>query len=300
MKIISIGEVLWDVIGDEEHPGGAPFNFAAHARRLGHEVFFVSAVGKDLRGEKILDSMAETGLSTCYVRSVKNQPTGVVTVTVDSSGQPDYVIHRPAAYDFPRLTQPEVEELLSPLPIWIYYGTLQQTSSAAHDLTMSLLRSGRDARRFYDVNLRRGCYTPELVRELMAEATVIKLNQQEVGEIANMFGDSYPAVSTLEDFCRRYTAQFEWEAICVTRGDQGCAVLMGGRYVESPAYPVRVIDAVGAGDAFSAAFVHGFSANWEPAEIADFANRVGAVVASRPGAIPNWTTEEALQLKQKE
>lgn len=186
MKIISIGEVLWDVIGDREYLGGAPFNFAAHAKRLGHEVFFVSAVGEDPRGEKILDRMAEIGLSTRYVCSAKDQPTGVVTVTVDSSGQPDYVIHRPAAYDFPQLTQPEAEELLFPLPAWIYYGTLQQTSCAAHDLTMRLLRSGQDAHRFYDVNLRRGCYTPELVRELMAQATVLKLNQQEVGEIANM------------------------------------------------------------------------------------------------------------------
>jgi fructokinase len=297
MKIISMGEVLWDVIGNAEHPGGAPFNFAAHAKRLGHEVLLVSAVGIDERGRRILNRMEEIGLSTRYVHSAKDHPTGVVTVTVDSSGQPDYVIHRPAAYDFPQLTHSEAETLLFPSPDWIYYGTLQQMSSAAHDLTMSLLRSGRDSRRFYDLNFRRGCYTPELVRELMTQATVLKLNQQEVGELSRMFGDSYPS---LEHFCRSYVEQFQWEAICVTRGDQGCAVLMGDRYVESPAYSVHVVDTIGAGDAFSAAFVHGFSANWEAAQIADFANRVGGVVASSPGAIPSWTIADALRLSQKE
>src|SRR5437660_955546 len=150
MKIISIGEVLWDVIGDAEHPGGAPFNFAAHAKRLGHEVFFVSAVGKDARGERILNRMAEIGLSTRYVHLSEGHSTGLVTVTVDSAGQPDYVIHRPAAYDFPQLAQAEVEELLSPAPAWIYFGTLQQMSRVAHDLTLALLGPAWNAHRFYD------------------------------------------------------------------------------------------------------------------------------------------------------
>ena len=50
MRIVSIGEILWDVIGQAEHLGGAPLNFAAHAHKLGHEVFLVSAVGDDERG----------------------------------------------------------------------------------------------------------------------------------------------------------------------------------------------------------------------------------------------------------
>jgi fructokinase len=68
VRIVSIGEVLWDVIGDKEYLGGAALNFAAHAARLGHTVFFVSAVGKDERGRRVLERMAELGLSTRYVR----------------------------------------------------------------------------------------------------------------------------------------------------------------------------------------------------------------------------------------
>ncbi len=296
MKIISIGEVLWDVIDDTEHAGGAPFNFAVHARQLGHEVCFVSAVGKDQRGQRILDKMAEFGLSARYLHS-SDYATGVVTVNVDSSGQPDFTIHRPAAYDFPQLDDAEKESLLAPPPDWIYFGTLLQTSKQAHELTQSLLNSYGSARRFYDVNLRRGCYTPELVRELMTQATMLKLNFQEAVEIARMFDDSF---STLESFCRIYMERFNFKAICVTRGDQGCAIYMNGHYAEFHGYPVDVTDTVGAGDAFSAAFVHGLSMNWEPAQIADFANRVGALVASLPGATPRWTIKEALQLKQKE
>jgi fructokinase len=285
MKIISIGEVLWDVIGEAEHAGGAPFNFAAHALQLGHEVLFLSAVGNDHRGSRILDRMKDIGLPATYVRS-NDYPTGVVTVTTDSRGQPDYVIHRPAAYDFPGLRQAEINELWSPAPDWIYYGTLLQTSEPAYELTTALLTAARNAHRFYDVNLRRGCYTPALVEELMTQATVLKLNLQEAGEMANMFGRSF---SSLENFCRSYAEQFHFEAVVVTRGESGCAIFMNDRYAEFPGYPVTVVDTVGAGDAFSAAFVHGFSAHWEPAQIADFANRVGALVAGRTGAIPRWT-----------
>ena len=82
----------------------------------------------------------------------------------------------------------------------------------------------------------------------------------------------------------------------MTLGERGCAILAGGRYVESAGHPVDVVDTVGAGDAFSAAFMHGLSLQWPASEIAYFSNRVGALVASRHGAIPDWTLEEAVSL----
>ena len=103
MRIVSIGEVLWDVIGDKEYLGGAALNFAAHATRLGHTVFFVSAVGKDARGQRVFERMAELGLSTRYVHQVATHPTGVVTVKLEGAGVPQFTLHHPAAYDSPEL-----------------------------------------------------------------------------------------------------------------------------------------------------------------------------------------------------
>jgi fructokinase len=100
----------------------------------------------------------------------------------------------------------------------------------------------------------------------------------------------------IEAFCRQGSARYGWKAVGVTLGDRGCAVLADGHYVEAAVHPVDVVDTVGAGDAFAAAFMHGLSLNWPAAEIASFANRVGALVASRHGAIPDWTLEEAVKL----
>jgi fructokinase len=78
-------------------------------------------------------------------------------------------------------------------------------------------------------------------------------------------------------------------------GNRGCAILANGNYVEAAGNPIEVADTVGAGDAFAAAFMHGLSSNWPLAEVAAFSNRVGALVASRHGAIPEWTLEEAVK-----
>jgi len=295
VNIISIGEVLWDVVGQTEHLGGAPFNFAAHLARLGHEVRFISAVGADPRGRRILESMPRIGLSPRYVSQLEAYPTGAVTVTLDDAGQPRFVIHRPAAYDFPRLNDAQLAELFS-LPVdWIYFGTLLQMSPEAKRLTMRLLDAGRGTRRFYDVNLRAGCYEPELVRELMSRATIVKLNHEEVREVARMCGQ--PSGS-LEEFCRNYSRRFGWEGVCVTRGVDGCVALVGGEYVEAEGYVVDAVDTVGAGDAFAAAFLHGLGSGWPAPRIADFANRVGALVASQPGAIQPWSVAEAEALRK--
>jgi fructokinase len=293
VKIVSIGEVLWDVIGSAEHLGGAPFNFAVHARKLGHEVLFVSAVGTDERGDRILERMAGLGLSTRFITRVKDYPTGTVTVTLDAMGQPSYVIHRPAAYDFPSPSHGDLEAIFSPQPDWIYFGTLQQMSREAKQLIMTLLEAGHNVRRFYDINLRANSYEPSLVHELMSHATVLKLNDQEVSQIQEMLGRPR---GSLEEFCRSSAHEFGCESVCVTRAAKGCALLINGNYLEAAGYPAKIADAVGAGDAFAAALLHGMGCGWPPTQIADFANRVGALVASRPGAIPDWTIQEAMAL----
>jgi fructokinase len=296
MTIVSIGEILWDVFERGEHLGGAPFNFAAHAARLHHTVFFVSAVGVDERGRLALERAAELGLSTRYIRRVPEQETGVVSVAVDPAGQPSFTIHRPAAYDFPRLSAEDLQELCAQRPDWIYFGTLHQMSGQARELSRRLMEASPRARRCYDVNLRVNSYEPALVRELMGLATLVKLNEEEARLTEQMFGRS---PGSLEQFCRSFAREFGWEGACVTRGAQGCALLLGGEYLEAPGYQVQVADTVGAGDAFAAALIHGLGAGWGALEIADFANRVGALVASRSGAIPAWTMEEVRALSRE-
>ena len=296
MNVISIGEVLWDIVGQEEHLGGATFNFSAHLSRLGHSVSFVSAVGSDELGQKVIDSMSPLGLTTDYLGIDKDHPTGTASVALAGDGQPKFVLHRPAAYDFPQLTGAQCDRLFSRPVDWIYFGTLHQIYPQARQLTKDLLDRALGARRFYDVNLRSDGYTPTLIQQLISQATIVKLNHEEVEAIALMLGSRH---GSLEEFCRAYADLYKWTGVCVTRGSLGCTVLLNGQYIEASGYPVQVVDTVGAGDAFAAAFLHGLGNGWSTLHIADFANRVGALVASRRGAIPDWTIAEANALETK-
>lgn len=289
MRLISIGEILWDVIGGEEHLGGALLNLSVHASRLGHDVSLVTAVGVDQRGDRALEAMSGLGLSIDMVQRSDEWPTGIVTVTVADDGQPEFEIHRPAAYDSIKLDTSALERLAAWNADWVCYGTLLSMYPRGRNVLFDTMDALPRARRFYDVNLRPKSFTPELVLALLGRATVVKLNQDEVHSLEVMFHGS---TRTVEDFCRDHVARFGWEAVCVTRGELGCAILARDQYVEVLGYGVQVADTVGAGDAFSAAFLHGLNAGWPAAQIGDFANRLGALVASRSGGAAPWTIEE--------
>ena len=291
MRIVSVGEILWDVIGDREYLGGAPLNFAAHARQLGHEVFLLSAVGEDDRGRRALQGLRERGISTEFVQLVHGKDTGIAEVELDTDGKPMFRIVRPAAYDFVELSSEQLRRLTELRPNWVYFGTLYHTSGQALASTLNLLEAAPTARRFYDVNLRNGDWSLAVVEQLSGQANVVKLSESEA-ESLDAGVNAGDQGSSVEDFCRRWSEQYGCETICVTYGERGCAVFRDGVYCEIPGFKVEVTDTVGAGDAFSAAFLHGMAQGWDAHLTGSFANAVGALVASRQGATPEWHIEE--------
>ena len=272
MTIVSIGEILWDIFPDSSRLGGAPFNFAVNAHRLGHRALFLSAVGDDELGHAAIAQAARLGLETEFIQIVPGAATGRVVVQLDSAGQPDFTIHRPAAYDHLSIGPAEFEPIAAAGPKWIYFGTLFQMDPQARAQVKWLRSQLSRAQCFYDVNLRRGGNTADLVRELCAGAACVKVNHEEAR--------LYPACDS-----------DAWAA-AITRAENGCSVRIGQDRADCAGYRVNVVDAVGAGDAFSAAFLHGIHQGWSAARTGDFANRLGALVASRAGGTPEWSLDE--------
>jgi len=279
------------VIGEEEHLGGAPLNFAAHAQKLGHEVFPLSAVGADERGCRTLDRLRQRGMSTEFVHVLPGKPTGTAEVELDMAGKPTFRIVRPAAYDFVELGERELKAIRDLKPDWVYFGTLYHISGQALSSTAKLLRAVPSAKRFYDVNLREGNWNLHAIEQLSSHATVVKLSDSEAESLdANV--DTSGENGSIESFARRWKERFQCDIMCITFGERGCAIFKDNRFTRVPAFRVEVADTVGAGDSFSAAFVHGLEQGWDPQQIGRFANAVGATVASRAGAIPDWNVAE--------
>jgi fructokinase len=300
LRIVSVGEILWDVIGDNEYLGGAPLNFAAHSQRLGHEVFPLSAVGADARGRKAIEILQGRGMSTEFIQVLSDKPTGTAEVFLDMEGKPTFRINRPVAYDFVDLCDDELKRIASLKPDWIYMGTLYHMSAQALDSTRRLLKAVPHARRFYDVNLREGHWSLHTVEQLTALSTVTKLSDSEAESLDASVDASEGPGDSIEQFCRRWCGRYKCKTMCVTFGPRGCAILKDGKYTTTPGFHVTVADTVGAGDAFSAAFVHCLSKGMDTKAIGECANAVGAVVASRAGAIPEWNIEEAHTLMKEQ
>jgi fructokinase len=287
--IVAIGEVLWDIFPESLRLGGAPLNFAAHAKRLGYDAVLVSALGGDELGERAAGEIAALGLPMRLVGRSANHPTGTAVVCIGSGGQVDFRIMRPAAYDEIRLSTEELLSLSALGPAWIYYGTLFASSPNGQETLGQLWNALPQASRFYDVNLRDGLDTAAVIPQLLSAADVVKLNESEAQVISRQFD----LPGSIEAFCRQASKRFGWRGVAVTLGERGCVVLYRGEFAAADGLSVEVADTVGAGDAFSAAFLHGLIHDWPAAEIAGFANRVGALIASRPGAIPAWDLAEA-------
>jgi len=286
VKALSCGEILWDIIRGQAHLGGASFNLAAHLARCGARSFLVSRVGNDSLGRRALARARGLGVDTRWVRRDPDHPTGTVTVTLDAGGQPSYTIHRDVAYDHLRVTREDLDAIAAQQFDVVCFGTLQQRSPMTRESLYRILDRLRGTAAFYDVNLRRGCHRRNWIEDSLRRATIVKLNHEEAHVLGRrLFSRRLSERSFAEAVRSTYGARL----VLITRGAKGCAVSHGRRFDECPGTPVKVVDAVGAGDSFSAVFLFRVLSGADPAVAAEAANRMGAFVASHRGAIPAYT-----------
>lgn len=295
MLICGVGEVLWDIFPDKETFGGAALNFCANLQRLGDTATLVSAVGNDRLGRLAMDRMRLLGLDTRTIQQIADLPTGTATISTGPDGEPAFSISRPAAFDAISTDSSTVAYLLAADPSWLYFGTLLQTNPRIESFTAELAGKLRPAGTFYDMNLRPGHWNLPLVQRLSRLATIVKLNESEARILHDRTQTGYAPFS-LDAFCRVWASTYDIEVICITLGGEGCLIYAQENVSLFPGYKVTVCDTVGSGDAFASAFLHGYSSGWPITHTARFANALGAIVASRAGATPDWTMDEILAM----
>lgn len=287
MKVLAFGEILWDIIEGVEHLGGAPFNFAAHSAKIGNEVYIISRLGTDSRGQSAYKKCQEYGVQDSFIQWDKGHETGVVDVTL-KDGQPDYVIKENVAWDF--ITDDGTPSVLASEKFAVFYfGSLVQRDAISALSLHSILARGNFKYIFYDVNLRKKGYNESIVKSSLKASNILKLNVDEVPVIAGLvLGRQLKG----EEFCVALRDAFpNVTLIVITAAENGCYVYNGERLTHIPATPVQLVDAVGAGDAFSAAFMHIYANTGDAVQAAEIGNKVGAFVASQRGPIPEYSLE---------
>jgi fructokinase len=286
--VIGLGEILWDCFPDRRLPGGAQANVAYHAQQLGLRAAVATRVGVDPLGDELLRFLQAKGLRIDLVQRDPDHATGTVTVS-SSGGQTSYTFLENSAWDFLETSESWLAAARQARALC--FGTLAQRSDSSRRTIYSLLdAAGPNCQIVYDVNLRPPFFEREWIHESLRRARIVKLNDDEVRVLAGMFSTRTQGD---DEFARWLLQTYAVDLVCVTRGAAGAMAVAADEQCEVSGIPVPVVDTVGAGDAFTAALLWSRLAGRPLEPSLALANRIGALVASRAGAMPDLTAELA-------
>ena len=284
IQIVGLGEILWDVFPDGARFGGAPANFACSASGLAAgsaRVSMAGAVGRDELGRRALAEFTARGVDVAGV-AVLPEPTGRVDVTVDVAGHASYVFAPDCAWD--NAPWSDSLERLAAATSAVCFGTLSSRGATALATIRRFLAAvPSPALRIVDINLRPPFWSPDVVRDSLPFANVMKCNDDELPVVAEILGLTGSPEAILRQLVDRHALRLA----ALTRGAKGSLLVTAdGSASDLPGTPVEVIDTVGAGDAFTAAVTLGLLAGWPLSKLHAHAERVAAYVCTQRGGTP--------------
>lgn len=302
--ILCLGEILEDLLAEQSdrpfdrvtswkaYIGGAPANVACAALKLGTPSAFIGRVGRDSVGSGSIELLNRLGVDISAVQYDPIAPTRQVYVTRSSGGERHFAgFGALATTDFAdtNLDAGEIPPSLFENARFLVTGTLglaYPNSRAAIDRAVSLARE-QGVKVFLDINWRPVFWenpeiAPPIVRELLQKADLVKCSDEEAGWL---FGTDDPA-----EISREFP---NLRGILVTAGERGCRYRLGENEGTAAAFRVTTVDTTGAGDGFSAGFLHRCCNLGEEiflsADVARkaivYASAVGALVTIGSGAI---------------
>lgn len=280
MKIIGIGEVVWDCFPEGKKLGGAPINFCFFAKELGADSYPVTAIGKDELGDETLVELKETGLDLKYV-SRNSLPTGKVLVSLNESGIPQYNIIENVAWDAIECSS-DVLELVSDADV-VCWGSLAQRSEKSRTTILKLIDAlPHTSLKVFDINIRQHFYSADLIVKSLQKANILKLNEDELPLLISLLSLSADFTKAIAELISRFSLKY----VIFTQGAVCSGIYDANGEVSSINTPkVEVADTVGAGDSFTAAFVVNILKGKSVAESHRKAVDVSAYTCTQRGAI---------------
>ena len=297
--ILGIGELLWDVLPQGPSLGGAPANYTVMAGRLGNHAAILSRIGRDDLGRRAIDRLDPMPVDTSCLEVDPVHETGRVSVEF-SNGEPQYIIHQPAAWDFLELSDEWVR--MAERADAVCFGSLAQRGVKSRQTIQTLAaQTPERCIRIFDVNLRAPFFSDEVIVESLELATVLKMNEGEVPQVLKLLGlplDEEPERERLRQGADRLLAEFQTlEMVAITRGGRGSLLVRRDEWNEHPGFPVKVADPIGAGDAFTAAITHYALRGAGLRTLNEAGNRWGSWVASQPGAMPAFSEDVRVEIE---
>ncbi len=279
-KIAAFGEILFDIYSNSKNLGGAPLNFLYHINKLTGNGRITSRVGNDLLGREALEFLESQGLSAGTIQTDTKHLTCAAMVSLDGNGVPAFTIEENRAFDFISIDD-EVINLVENETECLYFGTLAQRNKVSRTALQSLFNKG--IKYFYDVNIRQNFYTEEILVQSLKSANAVKLNLDELKLLEKLF---FNEDSDIQTASKNLMEKFNIELLAVTKSADGSVMIRNGEVDELKSEPRKVVDTVGAGDAFAAITCIGYLEKWELKKINRLANEFAAEICMINGALP--------------
>jgi fructokinase len=278
--IAGIGEILWDVLPSGKQLGGAPCNFAFHAMQAGCKSYVISATGKDESGIELKQMLHRLDISTRYVQE-NEFPTSTVTVELNKTGHPDYLIHENVAWDHIRWNS-DLLELAKEVDA-VCFGSLAQRSSESEDSIKSFLKAlNPGCLKVFDINLRQNYFSKEKIISSIMLSDILKLNEDELTVVAGYLGFRGSSGKQIDQLIRHFNLKY----LVYTMGSRGSIIKSTDEFSQVVVPVIQVADTVGAGDSFTAVFIAGILKGISLKEIHTKASEISAYVCTQKGATP--------------
>ncbi len=286
--VVCFGETLWDFLPQGKLPGGAPVNVAYHLKQLGKNPAVITRIGNDELGKELKEVYQSKNIETRFFQVDDINPTGKVFATLKEDNEVEYDIVQPVAWDFIEYNA-EVDKMVAGSDYFVF-GSLASRNEKTRNSLLHYLESAKI--KVLDINLRPPHYTKGILETLLHHVDILKLNLSELHLISAWYDD----LESDEEMVKLLKKKFDLQIVIVTKGGNGAMLFMHHQFYYHAGYKVKVADTIGSGDSFLAAIVSKLIDGASPEEALDFASALGAFVASRSGACPDYKISDVVAL----
>jgi fructokinase len=279
-KIVAFGEVVWDILPGSKMLGGTPVNMVFRCNSFGEKGFLLSRLGYDNSGHEALDKLEELGISVKNVQIDDEFPTGTVDVTFDKNNEPRYKVEPDVAFDHIEFSAQALKLVRN--ADCLFYGLLPQRFGVSKNTIRELIKESPDSIHFFDLKLFEHFFNKKVVEDLLKSSNIVRIKEKEISFLMDELGMEQ---GSLEDFCKQLSKKYKLDLILITKGSEGVFAYQRtqGIFIDA-GYKVNVVDNIGSGMAFCAAFLHYYLNKKSIQDALNFGNAAGALNTTKRGA----------------
>jgi 5-dehydro-2-deoxygluconokinase len=311
----NIGADFVDIRSFDAFVGGSPLNIAVGARRLGVTTALLTAVGNDKVGDFVIRFLEKEQVETKHIPRIEGARTSAVVLGIEPPDKFPLVFYRDNAADSQLTIDHVIAADISRFRILEISGTalnIEPSRSAAFFAAEVAVENNVDV--ILDIDFRADQWKDVrsfglMVRALLPKVKIAIGTEEEILAATLSSADqvrithqqiSAPEIKGNIDVSIDKILKAGPEVLIVKRGANGATICYkGGKRVDVPGFPVKVLNVLGAGDAFASGFIYGYLQGWDLYTACRMGNASGAWVVQKPGCandMPHY--KEAMQFIQ--